>query len=153
MAKYGQYYGQEQFLFDQNLRGIWLFLSLLFKALLNLPHLIFSYLITSTILDKQSSGLTWVSSIILTSYIIHRLFLLFRTWMVQLKERSNRYWIPLFLIALVYSCVLPTWIIWEAISPSLHHFMGTENKCWTLLMATLFSIYLTTHFSPHSHSK
>jgi hypothetical protein len=153
MAKYGQYYGQEQYLFDQNLRGIWFFLSLLFKALLYLPHLIFSYLITSTILDKQSSGLTWVSSIILTSYIIHHLFLLFKTWMVQLKGRCNRFWIPLFLIALVYSCVLPTWIIWEAIIPSLYHFMGTENKCWILLMAILFSVYFTTHFSPHSHSK
>lgn len=146
MAKYGYYYSQEQYLFDQNLRSIWFFLLLLIKAILYLPHLTLAYLITSQILDKQNNGLTWIITILIITYIIHLHFLLFQAWIIQLKRSRIRLWIPLFILALLYSSVFPTWILWEALTPYVQELVGVESQWFILGHLFIFLTYFHTHF-------
>ena len=150
MSKYGYYCEQDQYLFDQNLRGIWFFLSLLLKALLYLPHLIVAYLVASQVLDKQNSGLSWIATILLISYIISLHFLLFKSWIVQLKQRRNKLWIPFFILALLYSSVFPTWIIWDALTFYVQELTGKETGWFILGPLFIFLTYFHTHFI-HRH--
>jgi hypothetical protein len=67
-----------QYLFDFTLRGIVFFIKLTVKTLLYLPHLFTSYLVATKLLDRQSSGLVWITVILIVSYFNYLLFLFFK---------------------------------------------------------------------------
>lgn len=147
MTNFWSYYdGNEgQYLFNKNLNGIFFFLLLALKALLYLPHLISAFLVTSTILDGQNSGLTWITLILLFSYLMHLLFQLIKSIIHLLKQRKNLLWLPLFFGALGYSCTFPTWIIIETAGPYFQKAAGKESELLIAFAAFIFFTYFHIH--------
>lgn len=148
MAYFPGYYAANdgQYLFNTHLRGLWLFCQLAVKALLSLPHLFTAYLLVANILDRQMSGVVWVSIILLVSYLLSLLFHLLKAVLLKFKQRKNMLWLPLFLIALTYSCLFPTWMIGEALGPYLQQVIGEAGNLWIITDLFLFCIYCQVHF-------
>jgi hypothetical protein len=148
MAFYPKYYykNENQHLFDVYLNGLWFFLKLFLKGLLYLPHLVSAYLIATLLLDRGDSGLVWIPMILLLSYLIHLLFQLFKAFIITLKQRKNWLWLPLFLVAITYSCLFPTWMVRNASATYFQKLFGDQNELWFLVILLLFFTYFQTHF-------
>jgi hypothetical protein len=154
MNDYGYYgYNDSQHLFDFTLKGLWIFLKLALKAVLYLPHLFTACLLATKLLDRHSNGLVWASAILFLSYVVFLLFCLLKAAIRSLKNRHHLLWLPVFIVAVIYSCIFPLWMIYEPADAFLQKQWSGNPVLYTITMGAFFRIYFRHHFLNPVNSK
>ena len=118
-----------------------------FKGLIYSPFLYSGYVAAAFLLHKDDSGLLWMAMILLFAGICYLLFFMLEKLMLKLVAKGKLMWIPLFVICLGFTCVLPVWIIFdplERLIGRLTHHSNASVITWILSLA--FGFYISGHY-------
>jgi hypothetical protein len=126
-----------QHLFDKVLWAIWKAIKIFLKLTVYLPIWFSGYLITTQILSKNEDPLTWIALIILFTLIAYQMIFFIKGIIIGLKNKGNPFWLPLFIVCICFTCVLPTWFIHNNIQPWCHRLSHNSGN----LLAWLTSFY------------
>ena len=127
MAIYERYnvWNEGQSLFDTTVRGLWFFVKLAFKVLIYFPLIFTGYIIAAKFLDKQTSGILWIGTIMFIAYVLYLFIYFMKGVVLVLKFHKNILWLPLLLIAVFFTCIVPVWLTWDAASKIFRIWVAT----------------------------
>ena len=142
MAIYGKYtmWNEGQSLFDTTINGLWYFIKLAFKLLVYLPLVFTGYIIASQFLSKQAHGMLWIATILLIAYLMYLFMYFLKGIILVLKFNRNLLWLPLLLIAVSFTCILPVWLIWDSATNIVLNMGGNITIQW--IFAIAFGVYI-----------
>ena len=120
------YENEGQHLFDFVLRGFLFFLKNAFRALIYSPFLIAAYLVSELFLNRNDHALLWLTMILIFSFALFILFTYLKKVMARLREKGNIYWIPVFILCLAFSCLLPAWIVYGPVKNIIAKLTGAH---------------------------
>src|SRR6266542_5352116 len=138
-------WNEGQSLFDNTIRGLWFFLKLAFKLLIYLPLIFTGYIIASQFLSKQAHVILWIATISLIAYFIYLFIYFLKGIILLLKFHGNLLWMPLLLIAVSFTCILPVWLIWDSASKIILNAGGNITVQW--IFAVAFGIYIYSRYN------
>jgi hypothetical protein len=90
-------------------------LKLLFKAFIYTPLLLTAYLVTGVLLRRTADGVYWFLLIIAFTYLLYQLIFFIKGLLITLKFNGNLLWVPLYITCVLYTSVLPAWILFNSI--------------------------------------
>jgi len=143
------YYGNDgQQLFLVVLIGLLFVLKWSFRVIGYSPFLFVAYIATDHILLKRDHGLLWVGLILLFARILYVIFCLLRKWMISLKTKKNLWWIPLFMVCIVFSSLLPVWIVFSLVELLFYKLSPHSHPRF---LALIFSLAAGYYFYKSHH--
>ena len=142
MAVYEKYImvNEGQSLFDTTIFGLWFFLKLAFKLLIYFPLVFTGYIIATKFLDKQAHGILWIGTILFMAYVIYLFLYFLKGIILVLKFHGNLLWLPLLVIAVSFTCVLPVWLTWDSATNLILKLGGNTIIQW--IFAIAFGVYI-----------
>jgi len=135
-----------QYLFDKVLWAIWKAIKIIFRLTVYLPFWFAGYLITSKILIKNEDPLTWIALIILFALLAYQVTFFIKGLIIGLKNKGNLFWLPIFIVFICFTCVLPTWFIHNSIQPWLHIISPNSGNLMAWLTSIFFGIYVYSRY-------
>jgi hypothetical protein len=148
MAVYEKYnvWNEEQSLFATTLRGLWWFIKLTFKLLVYLPLIFTGYLIATKFLDPKANGILWIGTTLLIACALYLFMYFLKGIILVLKFHRNLLWLPLLMIAVSFTCILPIWLAWDAATTIISDIRGNIIMQWIFAIAFGAYIYLRYNF-------
>lgn len=135
-----------QYLFDKVFWAIWKAIKIIFKLTVYLPLWFAGNLITSQILGKNEDPLTWIALIILFALMAYQVTFFIKGLIIGLKNKGNLLWLPLFIVCICFTCLLPIWFVHNNIQPWLHKVSPNSGNLLAWLTAILFGIYVYSRY-------
>lgn len=135
-----------QYLFDKVLWAIWKAIKIIFKLTVYLPLWFAGYQITSQILIKNEDSLNLIALTILFALLIYQVIFFTKGLIISLKIKGNLFWLPLFIVCICFTCVLPTWFIHSSIQPWLHRISPNSGNLMAWLTSIFFGIYVYSRY-------
>ena len=135
-----------QYLFDKVLKGLWIAFKLILKLAIYLPLWFSDYLMTSLILEKNDDAYIWIGLIILFTILAYQAVFFIKGLIIGLKNKSNLFWLPLFIICFSFTCLFPTWLIHNNIQPWLCKISPNSGNLIACLTSILFGIYVYSRY-------
>jgi hypothetical protein len=142
------FFSSEQYLFDRCLQALWFSMKLVFKLFIYSPMIISGYFIAIWLLHKDESAIVWVATILFIAYTLYLFLYFIKGMIIGFLIKRNFLWLPLFIISLAYTCVLPVWLSFEIIEKVsvLLAKQDTTVVAWMLTLAFFDYIYSRYHF-------
>lgn len=135
-----------QYLFDKTLKALWISLKFSLKLITYLPLWFAGYLITSLILQKNDDGLAWIGLIILFAILIYQIVFFIKGIIIGLKNKGNLIWLPLFILCLSFTCLLPTWLVYKNIQPYFNKVSPASGNVLTWIVSISFGLYAYSRY-------
>lgn len=63
-----------------------------------------------------------------------------------MKHNSNLFWIPLFILCVIVTCVLPVWIVFNPLQNIIAHYTETNYEIVTWIFAVAFGLYVYSRY-------
>jgi hypothetical protein len=139
-------YSSEQYLFDRILYGMQTAIKYAGKAMVYFPQLFTGYCITRCLLNKETNGMIWVTLTVLFALIIYQFIFLLKGMLIGLKEKKNFWWIPLFTMCVLYTCVLPVMLFFGLLHKAAFYFTIEYADALTWLFAIVAGSYLYSKY-------
>lgn len=138
----------DQFFFERVLRFFGMALVLAFRGLIYFPLLLTGYLIAARILDKKANGLAWFGLILLFAVALYVLLYVLKGLLITLKKYQNWIWVPLFLLCVSFTCLLPVWVSFDLIEKFAEALSKSSADviAWIISAALAIFIYSRYHF-------
>jgi hypothetical protein len=131
-------YDTGQHIFDRALWGLWIAAKWILKAIVYLPLWFTSYIIVSNILHKEDSAFAWMGLIVIFAVCLYQLLFFVKGMIIGLKHYHNLFWILLFILCLIFTCILPVWFVFDTI-----HFYAVE---WSTKSADILTWFFAMTF-------
>lgn len=134
----------DQQMFDKNLGFLWKAAKWLLKVLVYFPLILTSYIIVSSMMKKEVTSLLGLAVVILVSFILYLLVYFLKGMLICLKSNHKLLWILLFIICVVFTCVLPVYLVLDPIGSlvksSTHS--GNPNSAFKWIFSLAFGVYV-----------
>jgi hypothetical protein len=127
-----------QFLFNRSTKGLMLVVRILLLAVIFSPLLFFGYWIDTLFLPLKAPGHVWLIAILLSASVLYGALFLLKGLIIGLRNQRSGWWVPLFLICVAVSCVLPAVIAYPFFNYLTRH---TPALSWTLDIAFAYFVY------------
>lgn len=114
-----------------------------YKSLVYVPLLFGGYFVSSHILSKRENGIYWLILTVVFAYLLYLFIFFLKGMMVCLKRRHKCVWIPLFILCVVLTCVMPVWILHNILSC----IMTNQTVVWILSGGFGYFVYLKYQFT------
>jgi hypothetical protein len=131
-------------MFDRTLHALWKVLLWLFKILIYAPLFFTAFIIVSAVLKEEESSLLGLIVILLVTFILYLLIYFLKGAIIALKAYNNLMWVPVFIICVAFTCILPVYIVFEPIGNLLKSLSksGNPNKALTWIFSIAFGAYV-----------
>jgi len=129
--------------------GLLLFFKWAWKALIFFPLLITGYWVATKLLTKQSEGILWVVVPILVAMIIYGVLIGLKSVIISQKQKGNLIWLPVFIICVAFSCILPVYIAFDPVNQLIEKVNG--SKIVTYLILFILTIYVYRQYDYLGH--
>jgi len=127
-----------QFLFNRSAKGFIWWLWLLFMAVVYSPLLFLAYWIDTLYIPLKASGLVWLAAVLIGAAILYAIIFILKGVVIGLRRRQSYWWIPLFLICVAATCILPAAIVY----PIFYWITGhLRPLSWLLSIAFGYFVY------------
>jgi hypothetical protein len=131
-----------QQVFDRTLAFLPFCFGLFVKIFVYSPLLLSGYLIVKQILPIGAKGYYWVGSIIFVALILYGLLFIVKGILIALRARSNKSWIFLMPLCIIYTSVPPGLITYDLLRTRIpYHWLTLA-----LSMAAGYWAYTRYHF-------
>jgi hypothetical protein len=135
-----------QYIFDRFLLALLITARLFIKAIVYLPLWFSGYAITNRLLVKEDSGFAWIGLILLIAFALYQLVFFFKGIIIGLKSRGNLLWITFFILCAVFTCIVPSWIIFENLHSLAFRLSHQAGDVLTWLFAISFGLYVYSRY-------
>jgi hypothetical protein len=141
------HYDSEQFIFDRTLSGLWGIGKLLFKVLAYLPLLMTGYMLADQFLEKDQAAVLWLTAsggfAVLTFLFIYFL----KGMITGLREDQNYWCIPLLLICILYTCMVPFWWMFLWVDDYMLRLSPENGRIFTWIIAAGTAVYTYSRYN------
>jgi hypothetical protein len=134
------HYNSEQYLFDRNLGGLWGFGKLLLKALLYTPLLITGYVLSDLVLHKKDAAVLWMTTIVGFAFALFLFIYFLKGMIVALLKAGNFLWVPIFLLCIVFVCIVPAWIVFRSTDGFMMRVSADSGRIFTWITGAVAAI-------------
>jgi hypothetical protein len=137
-----------QFLVFQLLFRLLVFVvKLAVRALVYSPQLLTAYLACQRFLTRNDSAQTWLLSLLSLAITMYVLTLLLKALLLALKQKGHGLWLPVFLLLLTYTCLLPVWLLFPWVK-TLMTLLDKEHASWLSFAASVaLALYIYSHYN------
>lgn len=101
------HYSSEQYFFDRILYELVFAIRCAGKTIVYFPQLSGGYCMAGCLLNKDSTGILWIALTVLFAFILYQCIFLLKGLLIAFKTKRNFWWMPLFMLCILYTCVLP----------------------------------------------
>jgi hypothetical protein len=140
--------GENQF-FNSCVIGLIITVKYCFKMLIYSPFLLTGYLISKAFLHRSDHVFLWMGMTLLVAYIFY-IFISILKKLINIWRAENKfYWIPLFIICVAFTCILPVYLVFEPLEKiigRLTHGSNVSLITWIFSMAFGFYVYSRHRF-------
>jgi hypothetical protein len=144
--KYIAYYSG-QYIFDRLSSGVLMALKVAGNCIVYFPQLFTGYCITRCILNKQDNGITWVLLTMLFAFILYLFVFFLKGILIVLKTKKNFWWLPLFILCALYTCVLPVMLFFGLLHKAAFYFTIDHADELSWLFAIVACSYLYSKYA------
>jgi hypothetical protein len=135
-------YDDGQILFDKTLYALAVFFKLILKAIVYSPLLVIGYLFTKKTTGSDTDIIIWLPMVILFSFILYIIIYFLKGVLIALKYNRNLLWIPLFIFCVLFTCILPVYIIFTPFETFIARYAQTNHELITWIIAVTFGLYV-----------
>ena len=137
------YYNSDgQQVFDKTLAFLPFFFGLFVKIFVYSPLLLSGYFIVKQILPVHAKGYYWVGAIIFVALIFYGLLFIIKGIIIGLRARSNKSWIFLMIMCIIYTSVPPGLITYDLLRTRIPY----NSITLALSIAAGYWVYTRYHF-------
>ena len=127
-----------QFHFNRSMRGLKLTLFFLLLCVVFSPLLFLAYWIDTKFLPLNAPGHVWLLAVLGTGLLIYGVLFLFKVLIIGLHRNHSGWWVPLFLVSVALTCILPAVITFPIFNYLTVH---TRPVTWVLDIAFAYFVY------------
>lgn len=139
-------YDSGQYIFDRVLVGFWIVIKWLFKAAIYFPLWFTGYIITTKILDTTDSAFAWVGLILIFALALYQLVFFLKGMLIGFLNEGNLCWIPLFMVCVVFTSLLPAWIAFDSIQTVAYQLSEKSGNILAWIGVSAFAIFLYSRY-------
>lgn len=115
-------------------KGVW-------KALIFSPLLFTGYLIIKQYLNTQDNYFTWIVAIIFVAFLLYMIIVQIKRFIATQYAKGNYLiWLPLLIICVVFTCILPAYLIYDTVDAIIKKFH--DGSLLTKLVVVFFALYI-----------
>jgi hypothetical protein len=142
------HYSPEQYLFDRILHGMLIAVKVAGKAIVHFPQLFTGYCISRCILSKQDNGIVWIALTVLFAFILYQFIFLLKGILIVFKTKRKFWWMPLFILCTLYTCVLPVMLFFGLLHRAAFYFTidYADELNWLFAIVACSYIYSKYQF-------
>lgn len=133
--------------------GLWIVFKLALKTLVYSPLLVFGYWLSQKILSKESEAIVKFILPVVCAIILYQLLMQCKLAIRSAKQRGSWWWLPVFILCIVFTCLLPAYLAFELISPLLKKMNGGNTITWLVIFCFTTYIYFQYDFLGHLSGK
>jgi len=130
-------------------RGLLIVFKWLFKMLVYAPLLVTGYFICTIFLNRKADALLWLGLTALFSFILYLLIQVLKNVLQTLKAKGNYWWIPLFIFFVLFTCILPAYLVYAPANYIVIHLKGNEAITVFLVICFALIVYWKYDFLRH----
>lgn len=145
-------YSEGQFLFDRVVYALFAALKLLLKLVIYAPLWFTGYVISTFLLDSNSSGLAWVISIAFIGIGLYQFMFFLKGLIIGMMETSTLFWIPLFLVCVTFTCIAPCWYFYGNIKAIMMDINPSGSGILTWISVVAFAALIYSRYLFHLNS-
>jgi hypothetical protein len=135
-----------QLLFNKILLAFALTIKVALKALVYSPLLFLGWVIAKQILTEKIDKILWIAVILLFAVVFYFIVYFFKGAVIALKHNKNLFWIPLFVLCVLFTCVLPVWIVFGYVKKFFTAYSEANNNLLTWIFACAFGLYVYSRY-------
>lgn len=147
MGVYGnRSYDDGQILFDKTLSGFATIIRMLLKIIVYSPLLFISGLLTKQITGNNTAIILKLALVLLLAVILYYFIYFLKGILIALKYNRNLFWMPLYIVCVLITCILPVWIIFEPLQTLISRYTETNQQLITWICALAFGFYVYSKY-------
>ena len=139
-------YSDGQILFNRILSAFLFTLKIILKSLVYSPLLFLSWFIAAKLLHDQINKITALGLVLLLSYILYFVIYFFKGVLIALKFNRNFLWIPLFICAVLFTCAIPMYVIFDPINIIIDRYTDANQYLLTWIFTAAFGLYVYSKY-------
>lgn len=140
-------YDSNQALADWQVSLFIIIFRLLFKLVVFAPLIATGYLISRQVLTAQDSHTKWFVFTLLFAGFLYGIITVLKAWMNALRRNGNFFWIPLFVVCVLYTCGLSMYIVFTPLSQLIAGFHKGGSVVATWLITLAYGAYVYRHYN------
>lgn len=140
-------YSSEQYFFDRIFNGVMIAIKNAVKAIVYFPQLFGGYCIACCLLSKETNELLWISLTVLFAFILYQCIFLLKGLLIAFKTKHNFWWLPFFILCVLYTCVLPVILFFGLLHKAVFYFTIEYADALTWLFAIVVCSYLYNKYA------
>lgn len=140
------HYNSEQYFFDRVLYGVWTAIRFAGKAIVYFPQLLTGYCVTQCFLNRDENGATWIALTVLFAFLFYQFIFLLKGILIGFKKRKRFWWLPLFILCVSYTCMLPVMLFIGLLHNAVFYFNTEHTDVLTWLFAIVIGGYLYSRY-------
>ncbi|QEC69367.1 hypothetical protein FRZ67_19405 [Panacibacter ginsenosidivorans] len=140
------HYNSEQYFFDRILHGVVLAIKCAGKTIVYFPQLFGGYCMARCLLNKETNGILWVALTVLFAIILYQCIFLLKGLLIAFKTKRNFWWLPFFILCILYTCVLPVVLFFGLLQKAAFYFTIEYANGLTWLFAIVACGYLYSKY-------
>ena len=140
------HYSSEQYFFDRILYGVVFVVKCAGKTIVYFPQLFGGYCMAGCLLNKDTNGILWVALTVLFAFILYQCIFLLKGLLIAFKTKRNFWWLPFFILCVLYTCVLPVMLFFDLLHKAAFYFTIEYADALTWLFAIIACCYLYSKY-------
>jgi hypothetical protein len=129
--------------------GLLLALKAAFKLLVFFPLVVTGYWITTKLLTRQSEGILWIIIPIGMAIVLYGVLIALRSFIIAKKQKGQLIWLPVFILCVLFSCVLPVYVAYQPINQLTSRMQGGTIITYIILL--IFGMYIYSRYDYLGH--
>lgn len=140
-------YSSEQYFFDRILYGLVFAIKCAGNTIVYFPQLFGGYCMARCLLNKDANGVLWVTITVLFAFVLYQFIFLLKGLLIAFKTKRNFWWMPLFILSILYTCVLPVMLFFGLLHKAAFYFTIEYADGLTWLFAIVACSYLYSKYA------
>jgi hypothetical protein len=143
------YSTEGQRLFDNYLIGLFFIAKWTIEGLIYSPFILTAYIITTHILHRHDHALLWLALTGVFAFVLFCIFSLLLVQMRELRNKKNSLWLPIYVLYVSYTCILPVYIVFKPIEHlvrEMTHETSVTLLSWIFCVVFGSVVYNRYHF-------
>lgn len=141
------HYNSEQYLFDRNIFSIGWVLKCLFRSLVYAPLFATGYFLSTLLLESGEAAVLWIASTLGLTLAVLLLIYFLKGILIALLNAGNFLWVPLALLLVGYTCLVPSWYVFHSLEKFLAVRMESDANFITWAATIAFAGYTYSRYN------
>jgi hypothetical protein len=139
-------YDDGQVLFNRILFAFTITIKIVLKIIVYSPLLFTGWFIARQILGADANIILWITLMLVFAVLTYFIMYFSKGVLIALKYNHNLFWIPLFIVCVLFTCLFPVWIVFEPLTKFIGRYTQTNQELLTWIFVSAFGLYVYSKY-------